>query len=251
MSHLGSIEPLALTGRLWNAIVEGMRVSKAVIVGVVVAFAAAIAAIAFLLGRESGRRQDVAVAAVVPQAAQAEAPQPKPKPNPSPEPNLSPEPNPLPLPNPSLNPPPSSSPPPPSPAGLSAESLAVRDYFARLAAVQASGLAGDPTEVANKLLAATMAGDSSGFDDIINAAQRGEDKARALSVPPACAAYHARTLALLHDGVTLTRSLRVAIERQDTTALTSLAASASSLQSRVDGLKEEERILKTRFGLPQ
>ena len=116
-------------------------------------------------------------------------------------------------------------------------------------AIQSKGLAGDPTEVANKLLASSMAGDSSGFDGLIRAAQSGEDRARALQVPAACAELHRKTLALLHDGTALTRSLQTAIGKQDADALTSLAVSASSLQSRAEALEQEEKAIKTKLGL--
>ena len=118
-----------------------------------------------------------------------------------------------------------------------------------MSAIQASGLAGDPTEVANKILASSMSGDPSGFDDILRAAEDGESRARAVTPPPPCAEYHARTLILLHDGITLTRSLRSALERQDTSALASLATSASSLQNRTEALQQEERNLKVRYGV--
>jgi hypothetical protein len=236
-----------------------MRISKAVVVGVVLAFVAAIGAIAFLLGRESGRAQMSERAVVIPEVQQPPNPQPQPDPNPPPQPdpnpppqpnpnpNPQPNPNPPPNPNPSLTPSPSPSPSPSPPP--SAEALAVRDYFAQMSAIQASGLAGDPNDVAQKLLASSMAGDSSGFDDIIRAAAEGEAKARAVQAPSVCADHHAKTLAFLHDGVALTRSLKSALERQDATGLTSLAASASGLQSRADNLMEEERTIKARFGL--
>jgi len=124
----------------------------------------------------------------------------------------------------------------------------VRAYFAQMAALQ-TGPTGDPTELANKLLASAMGGDPSAFDSFIQTAQDAADKARALSVPAACADYHREMLALLDDGLTLMHALKSAIGKQDTDALAAMASTAADLQRRTEGLEQEGRRIKARFGL--
>ena len=124
----------------------------------------------------------------------------------------------------------------------------MRDYFARVAAIQ-EGPAGDPSSVANELVAASIGGDSSGFDKIIQAGEDGLGKLREVDAPPACVEYHQKLESLLGDSVALMRSLADSLKRQDAEGLAALAAKASALQQRTSALEAEAGGIKSRYGL--
>lgn len=145
-------------------------------------------------------------------------------------------------------PPPPSPPPFPVAAPPAADSASIRDYFTRVAAIQ-EGPAGDPSFVANELVAASIGGDSSGFDKLIQSAEDGLAKLREVQPPPACVEYHAKLTALLGDGLTLLRSLKTSLAHQDTDGLAGLAAQASALQQRTSDLDAEAAAIKARYGL--
>ena len=185
-----------------------MEVGRRTIAGVALVVVALVAAVAFLLGRESTRQP------------------PPPSPSPSSPPSSPPS-------------------PPPSPTG---DAAPVRDYFARVAAIQ-EGPAGNPSSVANELVAASIGGDSSGFDKLIQGAEDGLAKLREVQPPPACAEYHRKLTALLGDGLAMLRSLKNALGHEDTDGLAGLAAQASALQQRTSDLDAEAAAIKARFGL--
>jgi len=204
-----------------------VQVTRQVAIGAGVAFVALIAAVAFLLGRESVRSPPPPVAsAPVASAPFATAPVATAPPAPA-----------------------SVAPAPVRPAAAGPEATAVRDYFTRMQAIDAVDLNGDTGEYANKLLAAAMTGDPSGFDDLLKAEESGAARARAITPPAACAAYHQRLLAMLAESIAMTKGLRTAIASGDTAGLTALAASATSLQSRANALDAEATALKTKYGL--
>jgi len=188
-----------------------MEVGRRTVTGVGVLIVGLVAAVFFLLGRESTRHAVNAPVAV-----------------PTP-----------------VNVPVVGSPPP---VPSAASSSPIRDYFARVAAIQ-EGPAGDPSSVANELIAASIGGDSSGFDKLIQAADAGLAKLREVEPPPACAEYHQKLTALLGDTVALLRSLTTALQKQDTDGLTGLAAQAGALQQRTSELEGEAAAIKARYGL--
>jgi hypothetical protein len=131
----------------------------------------------------------------------------------------------------------------------SSEAAAVRDYFAQMQAIQTVSPTNDTGEFANKLLTASMAGDTSGFDDLVKVAEAGASQARAITPPAACADYHQKLIAMLGESVDMVRTLKRAIATNNSTALTALAASGTSLQARANALEDEAKLIKTRFGL--
>jgi hypothetical protein len=244
-----------------------VQVSKQVLVGAGVVFLALFGAVFFLLGRESRRPRAVTAVAEAPAYAPSAAPLPS-APLPSAPPPSAP---PLPTTAPAIVSEPTtrygiveSSPrggivesdpralPPSVSVTVGDDGGAVRDYFTRMQAIQMYGPTGDTGELANKILASSMNGDNSGFDDLVKAAQDGAEKARAIT-PPAgcagCAAYHARLLAMLGDGVAMVKQVKTALASGDTGQLTALAASGSALQSRASALEAEARQIKSRYGL--
>ncbi len=243
-----------------------MQLSKPAVYAAVAAFLALFAAVFFLLGRDSRRRGPAAIVAV------AAAPEPAP-----PVPSVPASPAPAPIaaaalpsaaaalpsaaaalpsaaaaaaPEPrapviALAPlPPLAASPPPADGAAAA-----RDYFARMQAIQTIGPTNDTGEFANKLLTASMTGDMSGFDDLIKVAQAGAARAQAITPPDCCVKYHQQLLSMLTESVTMVQQLKTAISRNDSSALTALAASGSALQTRVTALEDQALQIKTRLGL--
>src|SRR5262249_49019964 len=154
-------------------------------------------------------------------------------------------PSPPPSPSPSPSPAPSPAPLFPAAAPPAGDAAAVRDYFARVAVIQ-EGPAGDPSSVANELVAASIGGDSSGFDKLIQSAEDGLAKLREVQPPAACAEYHTKLTALLGDSLALLRSLKTSLARQDADGLAGLATQASALQQRTTELDAEAAAIKSR-----
>ena len=240
-----------------------MQIHKNVVAAVAVAFAGLLAAVFFLLGRESGRRRSPPVAALSVASQQvAELPAPAPVALVAPMPTQAPQIVPASMPRapamPATEPRAPAiaiAPLPPLPAlerpqaPAASPEAAARDYFLRMQAIQTVGPSSDTGEFANKLLTSAMSGDSSGFDDLIKVAEAGADRARSITPPSCCVEYHERLIAMLTESVQIVRQLKAAIATNDSGALTRLAASGSSLQTRANALEDEARQIKTRLGL--
>jgi len=244
-----------------------VQLHKNVVAAAAVAFLGLFAAVFFLLGRESRRPRAPAVAAVsqdvaaspTPTAVAAVAPMPTmavaaaaPMPATAPvTPAAMPSAPALPAPPPSA-PVIAMAPLPPlerTAAPGAGPEAAARDYFLRMQAIQTVGPSSDTGEFANKLLTSAMSGDSSGFDDLIKVAEAGADRARSISPPSCCVEYHERMIGMLTESVQIVRQLKAAIASNDSGALTRLAASGNSLQTRATALEDEARQIKTRLGL--
>ncbi len=227
-----------------------MQISKRVVIGAVGAMIVMVGVIAFLLGRESGRHR-----AVLPPAV-AGAPYVPPPLPPGAIPQLTgAAPYTLPAagpPGPSEAPPlPTAPPRRPGPPPLSDdpdEAAQVHAYFLRMDEIQA-GPSGDPGEVANKLIASSLGGDSSGFDQLITSASGALAAARAVPVPAPCAAYHAKLIAMLTDSVAMLGQLKSSLASKDMGGLTAIMPAANALQSQTTTLESQARELKKRYGL--
>src|SRR5437763_1286048 len=84
------------------------------------------------------------------------------------------------------------SPPAPVAASEPGDGAAVQAYFMRMDSLGGGTLLGDNAQdVAEKLLASAVGGDTSGFEAMVKVATNAASAARATSVPPACAHFHA------------------------------------------------------------
>jgi hypothetical protein len=209
-----------------------VQVSKSVLFVFGAAFIFLLAVLAFLLGRESARKDTAAgppVAFVAPPAA------PSPAAPPTPEP--APEARPLPD---------DHAQPPPQDAEVRA---AVRQYFREMDQAQDQGSIGDPKDFAQKLLTGMMSGDTSGFDQVVRAANVGLAKARTLAPPQPCASYHQQMLKLLEQTTAMLVKLRGALQNKDPGAAATIASDANSLKDAAEALEQQEKSIKSRFGL--
>jgi hypothetical protein len=129
------------------------------------------------------------------------------------------------------------------------ETTAVRDYFTRMQGIQATAPSTDPNELANKLLASSLGGDTSGLDELVRVAEEGASRARSIAPPAACADYHERQLGMLGESASLVKQLKAALTSKDPSALSALSATGASLQSRANGLEDQARQIKSQYGL--
>jgi hypothetical protein len=125
----------------------------------------------------------------------------------------------------------------------------VSAYFTQMEALQSGGPSGDPDAFANTILQGATSGDFSGIDDLVRVASDAERRAVAIQPPGECAEYHRMAVTLLQESRTMIIALRDGLKRNDTNALTSMAASAQSMKSRADTLAAAEKALRARFGL--
>jgi HPt (histidine-containing phosphotransfer) domain-containing protein len=125
----------------------------------------------------------------------------------------------------------------------------VSAYFKQMESLQSGGPIGDQEAFATTVVQAAASGDFSGIDDLVRAAGEAERRAVALQPPGECEEYHRMAVTLLQESRTMITALRDGLKRNDTTALTSLGASAQSMKSRADTLAATEKALRARFGL--
>ena len=125
----------------------------------------------------------------------------------------------------------------------------VSSYFQQMDALQSGAPIGDQESFATAIVQGAASGDFSGIDDLVRAAGETERRAAALQPPGECAEYHRMAVTLLQESRTMITALRDGLKRNDSTALTSLGASAQSMKSRADTLAAAEKTLRARFGL--
>lgn len=125
----------------------------------------------------------------------------------------------------------------------------VAAYFSQMDSIQSAGTTGDPEEFATTMLGAAVSGDFSGIDALVRAAGDAERRAAAVQPPGECAEYHRQALAMLQESKALVTTLRDGLKRNDANVLTSVGASAQAMKSRADSLAAAEKSLRARFGL--
>ncbi len=123
-------------------------------------------------------------------------------------------------------------------------------YFAQVERVQGSGELPGGSDAAQRLLAAVLQGDTSGFDRLIAETAQTESEVEGIEAPPECHAYHDSLVALLEESQALLTDLRVAIAGEDTDRLSSLGARATSLQTKAEELRAQEQELRRTYRLP-
>lgn len=123
----------------------------------------------------------------------------------------------------------------------------VAAYFREMDNIQPGQLSGDPQSMAQEMLQGAMSGDTRQLDDMIRKAEASERRARAITPPAPCVAFHARAVKLTGESVKMVRTLRQSIVSGDTTALLGMNAQAAQMQSEAQQLEREEEQLKQRY----
>jgi hypothetical protein len=200
---------------------ENVAISKRALISLIGGLVAALVAIAFLLGRESAHPP-------TPPLVLERPLEPVRAPTFAPAPRASAE---------------------AAPRGPS-ESAEVAAYFQRIKEIQVGESAGSEKEYAGRLLTAAVSGDSSGFANLASSINEAERRARAITPPSPCAAYHETMLGLLGESKTMVAKMKDALDRKDADSLSAVASAAGSLQSRTEALEAEEQRLRRTYAVP-
>jgi hypothetical protein len=133
--------------------------------------------------------------------------------------------------------------------GIGAERAAVAAYFDAVERIP-STISGEAESVANEMAAALSNGDTSGLDKMIRETDSAKQSLSAIAPPAPCATLHRESLASLDDALEILRSLKAAMQSPEpTTGLAAVAARANVLRARADAVQREERALRERYGL--
>ena len=239
-----------------------VSVNRGVLIGVGTVAAAALLALAFVLGRETGSGSVPApltrVGRVAPRPQEDALPQPTPVAVAIAE---RAEMRPTSWPAPAAPGPGVAVPSAPLQAAAPAESgrsspsadparAAVAAYFDLVDHIQPGAMSGDAEAMANEMGAALANGDMSGLDKLVRQTEAAREKLAAVVPPPACAEFHRDSLASVDDALAVVRSLKTAMESPEPAAqLASVAARANALRARAETLQKEEQELRQRYGL--
>ena len=223
---------------------------------------AALLAVAFFAGRETGRAETAAselaeatpapVGSVVPAVARRAAPQRQPPPEPASRPR------PLPRDTPEPTPPTRStaSPPPPAPVAPTEptidarEQAAVARYFEEVDQIAGSNVrAGDAETMAMALLSQATGGDWSQFDELGDSQRAALQRLHRLRVPPVCRDYHQQMITLLEAGASLLAEVRQGVQSGNLGALSTLARTSQRLQADAEAASRLADGLRRRYGL--
>ncbi len=130
------------------------------------------------------------------------------------------------------------------------ERAAVAAYFEAIDRIQPTAMNGDAESVAGGIASALANGDTSGLDGMIRDTEAAKAKLAAVATPPPCAVHQRESLGSLDDALEVLRSLKAAMESADAAgALAAVSARGNALRSRAEALKKEEGTLRERYGI--
>ncbi len=225
-----------------------MEVPRGLLAGLVGGLVFCLVALAFLIGRELGRRQTASrsvSAAPVPVVS-------VPTFAPAPTPASPPPPTPPPWTTPDRSPGAQAEPAPGQGEAPAGESQAVARYFAALDALQGQFLElQDPQRLATALLQQLSSGDASGLDQLLDALRQARERIVSIRAPAPCQEHQRRTLELLNVGLRLVERVRQGVLQGDAGALLALTAEAQRLEVEARELEALGQTIKAQHGLPQ
>jgi hypothetical protein len=137
-----------------------------------------------------------------------------------------------------------------SPGAPADEATAVARYFAELEAFSSARNWDDPEDLALSIVQELVAGGSSRIDRLRQVQAEVEAGVRAMSVPEPCREHHQRSLASLAAAAQLLDAISGAAATGDLAGVTAAAAEAERLQTSALELRELENALRSRYGLP-
>jgi len=225
-----------------------MHIPKWLIATAGVFVAMLIAALGFLVGRESAPSRAAEMPATAGTQAVSAVRDPAPEPPAPPVPGASSAGAAVVTPA-VIDPASSITPIPSSSPGAADARTRVAAYFAQMEAIQSGGMVGNEEEFATTIVNAAVSGNFSGIDDLVRAAGDAERRALALQPPGECLEYHQQVIALLQESTTMVTTLRDGLKRNDADALTAIGASAQSMKLRAENLAAAGKAIRARFGL--
>ena len=231
--------------------------SKGFLVGLGAVAAAALLALAFVLGRESGSSSAPPPATKIERVAPRKVDEPPPSSDPTAtrvpeitERLLVPAQAPLPA-QLGVSPGQPSAPVESrSNAGSDPERASVAAYFDAIERIQSGAVGGDPNGVATEMASALASGDTSSLDKMIQDTESAKARLAAVVPPAPCAAHHRESLASLDDALDVLRALKMTMSSSEPAAqLGTVSDKAQTLRTRADALQKEEQRLRERYGL--
>ena len=132
----------------------------------------------------------------------------------------------------------------------SGEKAAVAAYFAQVDNIHPGSFSGSPEQLAQEILNGASTGDMSGIDKMIRQAREAETTARSINPPAPCSEVHQESVKVLHESVQMLVSLRAALAQGDVNQLQSFQSAATSLKSRTEALERRQQALRSKYGVP-
>jgi hypothetical protein len=120
-------------------------------------------------------------------------------------------------------------------------------YFEQMGAIQSSHASANPEAFAPALVEASVRGDSSGFDVLLEDSARMQAQARQIQAPPGCEAHQKATLQLLEESHAMLQQLRGVVTGDNLQDLTFMNAKVESLQAKALALQEMEAQILSRY----
>jgi hypothetical protein len=121
-------------------------------------------------------------------------------------------------------------------------------YFNQVDRIGDAG-AGDPQAFATSMIQSMSSGDFSGFDDLLAKARAQRQRLQAISPPRACVEHHRLALTLSGDSVAMMERLKAALVKGDSTALLTIASEGKTLETQANQLKTIGEAIKRQAGL--
>ncbi|MFI5184892.1 MAG: hypothetical protein ACHQNV_10865 [Vicinamibacteria bacterium] len=226
---------------------------RGLVIALLSALAVSVLAVAFLLGRETGRGQPAQPPSTVTERVAASVPPAPGVATPAPTAQLpaSVAQGEVPLPGTPIAGPlaPAVSTTTPS-AGRDPLRDAVAAYFGKVEAIQSRAKSwSDPEALARSLLEQGSRGDVSGFDGLAAANAKVRDELRAVEVPEPCREHHRMTLALIDESVSMLERVKSQLQGSDAGSLGQIAESAHDLERKAKDVDAQAAEIKRRFGL--
>jgi hypothetical protein len=129
---------------------------------------------------------------------------------------------------------------------------AVARYFAELDAIEAGAKYwDDPQSLGMALLSQMQAGDTSGFDRLVDSQREARDRVSRLDVPTPCVEHHRRVTELLTVGVRMLEQVRNAAAAGDAASLLSLPGEAQKLAGQAREVDALGQRIRAEHGLPR
>ncbi|MBL8111968.1 MAG: hypothetical protein JNK60_03725 [Acidobacteria bacterium] len=237
--------------------------SRGLLIGLAGSTVCGLVAVAFLLGRLSGRNAPLAVppgAAPIPAPTGEARHVPVPAASPTPyQFSQSPDTGPRPAGSvvelgPTFAAVPAPTVPPPAARGDASVETTRAEVARYLDAVDnlGAGKIGEGEGVANEMAAALVRGDTSGLDRMIRDTEGARAKLAALVPPSVCATHHRESLGSIDDALEMLGALKTAMQSPDPAVqLASVAGRATELRTRAEAVQREEQSLRQRYGIPR
>ena len=120
-----------------------------------------------------------------------------------------------------------------------------RAYFLQVDAIlQNTASIDDPNQFATKFLQQAMSGDTSGFDSLLATTREARTSLQSVTPPPSCKEHHTMLMGQLSQSAVLLNEVYQAIQSNDTSKLSAVAARGQSMQADTERFKQLDLSLR-------